>query len=252
MASLYLAGLFARVILRLAWIILARDSSSNYFQNYTKNIPFMMLNNEVKKRSGECLKQNSSILFFQTLIVEKQGGDATITAVNVLQNVIIRVSETPQARLKGETPNPWHCHGASRYKGAYVAKERLQRELIPSRTSAADNRFVLISWKQPTKVNPSGTICYNDATFTPSSPPRIRGRQPTGSRTERRVSGWCHRRDFIIQVPAHIVNRGEIFIWNHSKNNNVSPSHADRFSASLSSTSHPSFTFSLFFPPDTK
>lgn len=121
------------------------------------------------------------------------------------------------------------------YKGAYVAKERLQRELIPSRTSAADNRFVLISWKQPTKVNSSGTICYNDATFTPSSLPHIRGRQPTGSRTERRVSGWCHRRDFIIQVPAHIVNRSEIFIWNHSKNNNVSPSHAARFSTSLSS-----------------
>lgn len=63
-----------------------------------------MLNNEVKGR--EYLKQNSSILFFQTLIIEKQGGDATITVVNVLQNVIIRVSETSQARLKGETPNP--------------------------------------------------------------------------------------------------------------------------------------------------
>lgn len=43
---------------------------------------------------------------FQTLIVEKQGGDGTIAAVNALQNVIVRVSEGPQARLKEETPNP--------------------------------------------------------------------------------------------------------------------------------------------------
>lgn len=46
-----------------------------------------------------------------------------------------------------------------------VAEERLQRKLIPSRTSTADNRFILISRKRPTEVNPGGTICYDDATF---------------------------------------------------------------------------------------
>lgn len=51
-----------------------------------------------------------------------------------------------------------------------VTEERLQRKLIPSRTSTADNRFILISRKRPTEVNPGGTICYNDATFTLSSP----------------------------------------------------------------------------------
>ena len=33
----------------------------------------------------------------------------------------------------------------------------------------------------------------------------------------------AHRRNFIIQVSTHCA--GEIFIWNHSKNNNVSTSY---------------------------
>jgi len=66
-----------------------------------------------------------------------------------------------------------------------VMEERLQRKLIPSRTSTVDNHFILISRKQPTEVNPGETICYN-ATFTLSSPPCTR-RRLTGSRTELRV-----------------------------------------------------------------
>lgn len=50
------------------------------------------------------------------------------------------------------------------------------------------------------------------------------GTEPAAEQ-KRRVSVGARRRDFIIQVPTHCG--GEIFIWNHSKNNNVSPSHAD-------------------------
>jgi len=45
----------------------------------------------------------------------------------------------------------------------------------------------------------------------------------------------------------HIVNRGEIFIWNHSKNNNVSPSHADRLFSLLYLAALYVFFFLSFF-----